>query len=179
MSKTADLITRAHHAELMKKLREWDVAYHTNDAPIVDDETYDAVKREAVALETEFSDLVGVNKSVGAVTKKEFRTFPHSIPMLSIDNVYSDGDVADWLNRTKENEFFCEPKVDGVSFSARYENGIFVRGLTRGDGVNGEDITENLKTISELPQKISTDIEIVEIRGEIYLSKQDFLNLNE
>ena len=177
--KTADLFIKAEHAELMKKLREWDTAYHTNDAPIVDDATYDNVKRRAVALETEYPDLIGVNHSVGATVKKEFRSFQHTIPMLSLDNVYDDADVSAWMNRTKISDVFCEPKIDGLSFSALYEHGVFVRGLTRGDGINGEDITENLKTISDLPQKIKTELDVLEVRGEVYLSKQDFLALNE
>jgi DNA ligase (NAD+) len=183
MAKKADLFSRARHAELMKKIREWDAAYHADDAPLVDDATYDAAKREAVALEAAYPELAAdensVARRVGAAVKKEFRSFPHAIPMLSLDNSFSDEDISDWLARIKTNEIFCEPKIDGVSFSARYENGALVRGLTRGDGLNGEDITENIKTIADIPQTIKTDVPVFEVRGEVYLSKKDFIELNE
>lgn len=196
MAKVADLFTRARHAELMKQLHIWDVAYHTDDAPLVDDATYDAVKREAVALETEFPDLVGVKDMVtSAATKKEFKSFPHSIPMLSLDNAFNDDEVNAWLERVKVTDIFAEPKIDGVSFSARYENGIFVRGLTRGDGIDGEDITENIMMINDIPKTIHNSQpcppkplakagftmhnSVFEVRGEVYLSKADFLALNE
>ena len=186
MEKKADLFDRARHAELMKQIAEWDVAYHTNDAPIVDDATYDAAKRAAILLESEYPELAAdpdsVAHRVGAAVKKEFRSYAHSIPMLSLDNVYNDAEVSDWLNRIKTNEIFCEPKIDGVAFSARYEDGVLVRGLTRGDGMFGEDITENLKTIADIPKELrikNDELRIIEIRGEVYLSKQDFLDLNE
>ena len=182
MAKTADLFTRTRHAEIMKRLAEWDEAYHTFDSPIVDDATYDALKREAVLLESEYPDLVGVKDAVtSAKVKKEFRSFPHSVPMLSLDNAFDDADLADWLNRAEiQGGVFAEPKIDGLSFSARYENGVFVRGLTRGDGINGEDITLNLETIADIPARVPAEAgAVLEIRGEVYLSKQDFLELNE
>ncbi|MDR1071404.1 MAG: NAD-dependent DNA ligase LigA [Rickettsiales bacterium] len=183
MTKTTDLSVRREHAGLMKKLGEWDAAYHTDDAPLVDDATYDEAKRRAALLESEYPELAArknsVARSVGAAVKKEFRSFPHTVPMLSLDNVYDEAEVSEWLDRVKTDEIFSEPKIDGVSFSARYENGAFVRGLTRGDGINGEDITENMKTIADIPDKIIGAPAVLEIRGEVYLSKRDFLELNE
>lgn len=176
-------MVRREHAELIKKLRKWDAAYHTDDAPLVDDATYDAAKREATALEAEYPELAAnknsVTQSVGAAVKKEFRSFRHPVPMLSLDNVYDETEVSEWLERIKTTDIFAEPKIDGVAFSARYESGAFVRGLTRGDGINGEDITENLKTIPDIPGKINGAPAVLEIRGEVYFSKQDFLELNE
>lgn len=174
----------------MKTLREWDIAYHQNDAPIVDDATYDRVRNRAKALEAEYPELadsaVSVAKSVGAAVSTKFKSFPHTVPMISINDVFDAGEVADFITRVKkvgshDVDFFIEPKVDGVGFSARYENGKFVRGLTRGNGVLGEDITENLKTIADIPNELTgTDFpDVLEIRGEVYLSRADFMALNE
>lgn len=120
---------------------------------------------------------VSVTQSVGAAPSKEFKNYPHIIPMLSISDVFTEDEVADWFKKNP-GEVFIEPKVDGLSYSARYENGALVRALTRGNGTVGEDITENIKTISDIPQKIPFDKDI-EIRGEVYLSRADFFRLNE
>jgi len=182
MPKIIDQHILREHDDLMRKLREWDVAYHADDDPLVDDATYDEVKRRAVALEAEYPELaakeISVAHSVGAAPKKKFRTFTHAVPMLSLDNVYDEQETLDWLKRIGGADVFCEPKIDGVSFSARYENGVFVLGLTRGDGSDGEDITENIKTIPDVPMKIQGAPDVLEIRGEIYISKRDFLDLN-
>ncbi|MDR1026826.1 MAG: NAD-dependent DNA ligase LigA [Rickettsiales bacterium] len=200
MSRKTDDFKR--HTELVAMLRRWDVAYHTDDAPLVDDAEYDKAKREAVALEAAWPTLAdragSVARSVGAALRREFKSFPHSIPMLSIGNVYNDKEVKEWLERIApaaqgefyqnsphQAEVFVEPKIDGLSFSARYEDGVFVRGLTRGDGTNGEDITENLRTIDNIPKNLMEGEsgsgiipKIIEIRGEVYMSKADFLALN-
>ncbi len=181
MSKIPDLFIRAEHADLLKKLNEWDIAYHQNDAPVVDDATYDAVKRRALEIEDEYPELAahGASTHVGAAVAKEFKSFPHSVPMLSISDVFSEGEVADWFNKLADKDLFIELKVDGVSFSARYENGVLVRGLTRGSGIAGEDITENLKTISDIPHRLTGDFpDVIEVRGEVYMSRSDFLALN-
>lgn len=181
MSKIPDLFIRAEHADLLKKLNEWDIAYHQNDAPVVDDATYDAVKRRALEIEGEYPELAahGASTHVGAAVSKEFKSFPHSVPMLSISDVFSEGEVADWFNKLADKDLFIELKVDGVSFSARYENGVLVRGLTRGSGIAGEDITENLKTISDIPHRLTGDFPaVIEVRGEVYMSRADFLALN-
>jgi len=120
---------------------------------------------------------VSITQSVGAAPSKEFKNYPHIIPMLSISDVFTEDEVADWFKKNP-GEVFIEPKVDGLSYSARYENGALVRALTRGNGTVGEDITENIKTISDIPQKIPFDKDI-EIRGEVYLSRADFFRLNE
>ncbi len=176
-----DLFTKTEYDALIKKLRAWDTAYHQNDAPVVDDATYDAAKHRARDLEAQFPELIanggGATQSVGAAPSKEFKNYPHIIPMLSISDVFSEEEVADWFKKNP-GQVFIEPKVDGLSFSARYENGILVRALTRGNGSVGEDITENIKTISDIPQKIPFARDI-EIRGEVYLSRADFFRLNE
>lgn len=182
MSDTLDLFTRSEHAELMQKLNAWDIAYHQNDAPIVDDATYDAAKKRALELEEKYPELAknGASTHVGAAVSTKFKTYPHSRPMLSISDVFNETDVADWFSKLTSRDLFIELKIDGVSFSARYEHGILVRGLTRGSGVAGEDITANLKTISDIPQKLSGVYpDIIEVRGEVYMSRADFIALNE
>ena len=181
MSKTPDLLILAEHADLMKKLNAWDIAYHQNDAPIVDDATYDAARRRAIEIETEYPELArgGASEHVGAAVSEKFKSYPHSVPMLSISDVFNEAEVADWFNKLSDKDIFIELKVDGVSYAARYERGRFVRGLTRGSGVAGEDITANLRTISDIPQQLRGDFpDVIEIRGEVYMSRADFLALN-
>ena len=181
MSKTPDLLILAEHADLMKKLNAWDIAYHQNDAPIVDDATYDAARRRAIEIETEYPELArgGASEHVGAAVSEKFKSYPHSVPMLSISDVFNEAEVADWFNKLPDKDIFIELKVDGVSYAARYEHGRLVRGLTRGSGVAGEDITANLRTISDIPQQLHGDFpDVIEIRGEVYMSRADFLALN-
>ncbi len=182
MSNTPDLFILAEHADLLKKLSEWDIAYHQKDAPVVDDATYDAAKRRALEIEELYPSLAknGASTHVGAAVSSKFKSFFHSVPMLSISDVFDEKEVADWFNKLSDKDVFIELKVDGVSYSARYENGVLVRGLTRGSGVEGEDITENLKTISDIPQRLSGKYpEIIEVRGEVYMLREDFLALNQ
>ena len=182
MSKTPDLFVLAEHADLLKKLAEWDIAYHQKDAPIVDDATYDAARRRAIEIETEYPELAknGASTHVGAAVSEKFKSFSHSVPMLSISDVFNESEVADWFNKLSNKDIFIELKVDGVSYAARYERGKLVRGLTRGSGTAGEDITENLRTIPDIPQQLKGDFpEIIEVRGEVYMSRSDFLTLNE
>ncbi|HIS70379.1 MAG TPA: NAD-dependent DNA ligase LigA [Candidatus Enterousia intestinigallinarum] len=181
MSKTPDLLVLAEHADLMKKLAAWDIAYHQKDAPVVDDATYDATKRRALEIEAEYPTLAadGVSTRVGAAVSTKFKSYPHSVPMLSISDVFNQAEVADWFNKLADKDIFIELKVDGVSYAARYENGRLVRGLTRGSGVAGEDITENLRTIADIPHQLCGDYpDVIEVRGEVYMSRADFLALN-
>lgn len=182
MAKIADLFIRSEHADLLKKLNAWDVAYHQNDAPIVDDATYDAAKSRILEIENEYPELAknGFSTHVGAAVSDKFKSYPHVVPMLSISDVFNEKEVADWYNKLATKDLFIEVKVDGLSFSARYENGVFVRGLTRGSGTMGEDITANLKTIPDIPQKLSGDYpDVIDVRGEVYMSRSDFIALNE
>lgn len=181
MKNTPDLFILAEHAELIKKLNAWDIAYHQNDAPIVDDATYDAVKKRALEIEELYPSLAkdGASTHVGAAVSDKFTSYAHSVPMLSISDVFNENEVADWFNKLTNRDLFIELKVDGVSYSARYENGVLVRGLTRGSGVMGEDITENLKTIPDIPQKLTGNFpDVIEIRGEVYMKRRDFIALN-
>jgi len=182
MSKTADLFIRVEHADLMKKLNAWDIAYHQNDEPIVDDATYDEAKNRVLQIEAEYPDLAkeGFSTHVGAAVSEKFKSYPHKVPMLSISDVFNEQEVKDWFDKLSDNNLFVELKVDGLSFAARYEHGFFVRGLTRGSGVAGEDITENLKTISDIPLRLNGSFpDVIEVRGEVYMARSDFFNLNE
>ena len=182
MGKTADLFIRAQHAELLKKLNAWDVAYHQNDEPIVDDATYDDAKNQILEIESQYLELAkgGYSEHVGAAVSDKFTSYPHTVPMLSISDVFNEEEVADWFNKLDSKDLFVELKVDGLSFSARYENGVFVRGLTRGSGIAGEDITANLMTIPDIPKKLSGVFpEVIEVRGEVYMARADFIALNE
>lgn len=182
MPNKPDLFIVSEHSELMKKLSEWDIAYHQNDAPIVDDATYDATKHRALEIEQMYPELAknGVGTHVGAAVSEKFKSYPHSVPMLSISDVFDENDVADWYDKLSDRDVFIELKVDGLSYSARYENGVFVRGLTRGSGVAGEDITENLKTIPDIPQRLHGVFpNVIEVRGEVYMLRSDFIALNE
>ncbi len=182
MAKIADLFIRSEHADLMKKLNAWDIAYHQNDAPIVDDATYDAAKSRVLEIEAEYPELAknGFSTHVGAAVSEKFKSYPHVVPMLSISDVFNENEVRDWFDKLQSKELFVELKVDGLSFSARYENGVFVRGLTRGSGVAGEDITANLLTIPDIPKKLTGDFpDVIEVRGEVYMARNDFIALNE
>lgn len=181
MKNAPDLFVLSEHDELIKKLKDWDIAYHQNDAPIVDDATYDAAKKRALEIEQQFPELAkgGASTHVGAAVSNKFKSYPHAVPMLSIADVFDEHDVADWFNKLTSKEVFIELKVDGVSYAARYENGVLVRGLTRGSGVMGEDITENLKTIPDIPHKLNGQFPaVVEVRGEVYMLRDDFIALN-
>ena len=174
---------------LASELSKADLAYYQNDDPYLTDAEYDKLKHRNMDIEAKFPHLVLPNspsKKVGAAIKGGFFKVEHSFPMLSLGDVFSMDEVSDFfmsvqrfLNTSNTISFMCEPKIDGLSFSARYENGIFIKGATRGDGTTGEDITENLKTIKQLPLVIKNAPEILEVRGEVYMSKSDFFELNE
>ena len=183
--------------DLADKLERYDEAYHQKDAPLVSDAEYDALRRRAEQLEAEYPDLIPENslsKRVGFQPASGFKKLEHAVPMLSLQDIFDEQDVVDFMDRLHKFlglssdaaiDIVAEPKIDGLGYSAVYENGQFVRAATRGDGMVGEDITENLKTISELPQALkSADLfaltpELLDVRGEVYMKKADFLALNE
>ncbi len=174
---------------LATEIAKADSAYYQHDAPYLNDAEYDRLKHRNSDIEARFPQLIRADspsKRVGATVKSGFSKITHRFPMLSLGDVFSITEVEDFirgikrfLNTSEDIAFMSEPKIDGLSFSARYENGIFTQGATRGDGTTGEDITENLKTIYQLPQKVENAPEILEIRGEVYMSKADFFDLNE
>ena len=180
--------------ELKAEIARHDQAYHTLDAPVISDAKYDELRRELEKYRQEFPEFfVEENEQVGAKTLEIFSKIKHSKPMLSLANGFSREDIEDFISRvnrflgfdhqdlfTTNPNFFCETKIDGLSFSARFENGKLVHAATRGDGFLGEDVTENLKTIFGFPQELRGENlpKIFEIRGEIYMSKEDFAALN-
>ncbi len=178
---------------LAKELAQHDIAYYQNDAPLLADWEYDELKRRNEAIEKRFPQLIianGPSFKVGASAAEGFSKVELKVPMLSLSNIFKEEDIFEFTDRIRrflnlsshdELDFVAEPKIDGLSFSARYENGVFVKGSTRGDGTIGEDITDNLQTIPDLPQKlIGKDIpELIEIRGEVYMRKSDFYELNK
>lgn len=174
---------------IAKEMAKSDIAYYQNDAPYLSDAEYDALKQRNIELEKRFPHLIrpdSPSKKIGAPLQSGFGKVAHRFPMLSLGDVFSIEEVEDFiagvkrfLNTESDIAFMCEPKIDGLSFTARYEQGVFVQGATRGDGTTGEDITANLKTLAQLPLKITGKVpEILEIRGEVYMSKADFFNLN-
>ncbi len=178
---------------LAAEIKEHDRRYHGDDAPIITDAEYDALRRRNAAIEEAFPDLVRSDSptgSVGAAPAEGFAKVRHAVPMLSLAKAYTDQDVVDFLERAKrfferdkdfDIAFTAEPKIDGLSASLRYENGVFVQGATRGDGAVGEDITANLKTIADIPHKLKGSgwPEVIEIRGEVYMTYAEFQALKE
>ncbi|NKB49431.1 MAG: NAD-dependent DNA ligase LigA [Alphaproteobacteria bacterium] len=180
------------HARLAAEIAEHNRLYYQEDAPGVSDAEYDAQLRRLQDIEAKFPDLItpdSPTQKVGAPLSSGFTKIRHTVPMLSLGNAFSDDDVTDFVARIRrflnppEDEpvvLVAEPKIDGLSVSLRYENQSFVRGATRGDGNEGEDITANLRTIADIPATLPDDApDIVEVRGEVYMPKSAFNALNE
>jgi len=171
-------------------LKKHNKLYFNNDRPIISDSEYDSLKQEIINLEKKNNFLKKLNlnkKIVGSPPSNKFKKIKHLKPMLSLSNAFDKNDMMDFVSKIsnflsikdKKIEFSSEPKIDGISATLIYENGVLTKGLSRGDGVTGEDILENLKTISEIPKKIKgNDVpSLFEIRGEIYIGKKDFNNI--
>jgi len=235
-------------AHLAEELKKHDELYYKNSAPLIADAEYDALRKRYEELEALFPELVNddsMSKKVGAEVAEGFNKIQHAVPMLSLANAFSQEDIEDFIARVKKFigntdttsiEFFCEPKIDGLSFSARFENGVLINSATRGDGYTGEDITANIKTVIDFPHTINTKLQskndindkvwcyfffyallqnhcsswlsqepatepkrknsyhichhliatwyknapkILEVRGEVYMAKSDFAELNK
>ena len=175
--------------ELSNEILKHNQAYHQENTPIISDAEYDLLFNLYVTLEQKFPNLAPSNsptKQVGFAPQEKFTKVEHVIPMLSLSNAFTAEDITDFTLRIQKflnidyfPSIFCEPKIDGLSFTAIYKNGKLVTGATRGNGMIGEDITNNLKTIRYLPHQLIKAPEILEVRGEVYLSKDDFANLNQ
>lgn len=181
---------RACHNKLVKEIARHDVAYHQNDAPEISDADYDALRKELDALEAKYPELADANspsKKVGAAPSKGFKKVRHTVPMLSLGNIFNEEELNDFLDRVKrflnisdDIAMVAEPKIDGLSCSVRYENGQLVLAATRGDGSEGEDITANVMHIGDVPKTLPKDApDILEVRGEIYMRREDFQALNK
>jgi DNA ligase (NAD+) len=184
---------KAELKKLAAELAAHDKSYYQDDAPTVSDAAYDALRIRASAIEAQFPDLVtkdSPSQKIGAAPSGRFAKVQHAVPMLSLGNAFSDEDVSDFVDRVRRflrlpdddiPAMVAEPKIDGLSLSLRYEKGELVRGATRGDGTTGEDVTANVRTISDIPHKLKgRDIPAVcEIRGEVYILGKDFIGFNK
>src|SRR3984957_9343597 len=183
---------KAEHARLEAEIAGHDRRYYQDDAPSVSDADYDALRRRYGAIEERFPQLrtlESLSQRAGAAPSGRFAKVRHAVPMLSLDNAFAEEDVVDSVARIRrflrladdeEIAFSAEPKIDGLSMSLRYEDGQLVTGATRGDGIEGEDVTANVKTLKDIPQRLKGRAipKICEVRGEIYMTKAAFLVLN-
>ncbi|WP_409202437.1 NAD-dependent DNA ligase LigA [Sulfitobacter sp. S190] len=177
-------------ADLARKLDRANKAYHTDDAPEIDDAQYDALKKRNAAIEKRFPDLKrsdSPSDQIGAAPATGFGKITHRVSMLSLANAFDDEDVTEFdasvrkylgLEPTAPLSYTAEPKIDGLSLSLRYENGILVEAATRGDGTVGENVLANARTIEDIPHQLQSAPEVLEVRGEVYMSHADFDALN-
>src|SRR5215813_5485583 len=184
---------KAELKRLAAEITAHDKRYYQEDAPTVSDAEYDALRQRNATIEARYPNLVRVDspsRRVGAAPAAKFAKVRHAVPMLSLDNAFAQEDVIDFVGRIRrflrlsENDeiaFSAEPKIDGLSMSLRYERGTLVTGATRGDGNEGEDVTANIKTLADVPQRLkgSGIPTICEVRGEVYMTTHAFLALNK
>jgi DNA ligase (NAD+) len=176
---------------LAREIARHNRLYHDQDAPEISDADYDALVRENAALEERFPHLVRTDspsRAVGATPRGPLAKVTHARPMLSLENAFSASEAEEFVGRVRrflslaedeEVAVTAEPKIDGLSCSLRYENGRLVLAATRGDGTVGEDVTPNARTIGDIPQELAGAPAILEVRGEVYMSKADFAALNQ
>jgi DNA ligase (NAD+) len=184
---------QAEHARLQTEIAGHDKRYYQEDRPVVSDAEYDRLRQRYNAIEVRFPELrtlESLSLKVGAAPARGFAKVKHAVPMLSLDNAFTEQDVIDFAGRIRrflklsdddKIDFSAEPKIDGLSMSLRYEDGALVTAATRGDGAEGEDVTANIRTIKQVPQTLKGKKlpKTVEVRGEVYMTKADFLKLNE
>ena len=179
---------RAELARLADLLARANTAYHGEDAPVLDDSDYDALKRRNAEIETRFPYLKRIDspsEQVGAAPSEGFGKITHAVRMMSLSNAFDDEDVVEfdqsvrkYLGAPGEIAYTAEPKIDGLSLSIRYESGQLIHAATRGDGEIGENVTANALTIADIPQTLDGAPEVLEVRGEVYMSHADFEALN-
>ena len=177
------------YKEKVKKLFDFNRAYFEKDNPIVSDFEFDSLKKELIQLAKKYpflKKIENLNNLVGFKPSAKFEKVKHSKPMLSLGNAFEKEDMLDFrkkinnfLNNKSEIQLSSEPKIDGISATLRYENGKLIYGLSRGDGVFGENITENLTTIGDIPKSLVNSPKVIEVRGEVYIGKKDFEKLKD
>ena len=174
-------------AEYLRKTLEYNSKlYYEKDAPEISDYEYDALFRELTELEEKYPEIdspTSPTKRVGGKALDKFEKFTHSVKMGSLTDVFSEDELCDFIDKTNkilgaDTEYSVEPKIDGLSVSLIYENGVFVRGATRGDGIVGEDVTENLRTVRSIPLTLKEKLPYVNVRGEVYMPRRVFDELN-
>ncbi|HEU4475852.1 MAG TPA: NAD-dependent DNA ligase LigA, partial [Methyloceanibacter sp.] len=184
---------KAEAKRLAKKIAEHDRLYYQEDAPVISDADYDALRLRLEAIEQRFPDLASPESptaKVGAAALEKFGKVRHRVPMLSLSNAFSNDEVVEFVARVRRflklgaeaaREITAEPKIDGLSISLRYDDGVLIEAATRGDGYEGENVTANVKTITDVPHRLAgRNIPAsIDIRGEIYMRQEDFLKLNE
>src|SRR4029079_5655331 len=183
---------KAEHARLAEEIASHDQRYYQEDAPTVSDAEYDRLRQRYGAIEARFPQLRtldSLTQRVGAAPSARFAKVRHAVPMLSLDNAFAEEDVVDFVGRirrflrlgeSEEIVFSAEPKIDGLSMSLRYEGGDLATAATRGDGSEREDVTATIRTLKDVPQRVKgRDVPaICEVRGEVYMTKAAFLELN-
>ena len=178
---------KAELARLAQVLAAANTAYHTLDAPELSDAEYDALKRRNAEIEAKFPELKRADSpsdQVGGAVASGFGKVAHRVKMLSLENAFAESDVAEFDERVKkflgiaEVSYTAEPKIDGLSLNLRYETGVLVQAATRGDGKVGEDVTDNVRTMADIPQTLPDAPDLLEVRGEVYMSHADFAELN-
>jgi len=179
---------RAELAVLSAALARANLAYHTFDAPDLTDADYDTLKRRNAAIEARFPGLKRADsptERIGAPTADGFGKVTHAVRMLSLENAFDTADVTDFDDRVRRFLghsgrllYTAEPKIDGLSLSLRYHAGVLVQAATRGDGETGEEVTDNARTIADIPQRLTGAPDVLEVRGEVYMSHADFAALN-
>ncbi|NSW91989.1 MAG: NAD-dependent DNA ligase LigA [Firmicutes bacterium] len=186
-----DVLNSEYVEKRIKELRDiinyHNYKYYVEDNPEISDYEYDAMYRELVELESIRPDLItpdSPTQRVGGQPLESFEKVIHTVPMLSLNDVFNEGELFSFDERVREAvgnnvEYVVEKKIDGISVSLEYENGVLIRGSTRGDGIVGEDITQNLKTIKSIPLILKEPVPYLEVRGEVFISKKDFIKLNE
>ena len=173
--------------KLRREIEKHSKLYYVYDAPVISDYEFDMLMNRLKALEAEHPELItpdSPTQRVGGTPLSQFEPVQHQVPLESLTDVFSFEELFAFGDRmdaslTEAHDYVVEPKIDGLSMSLEYENGIFVRGATRGDGLTGENVTENLRTVRSLPLRIENAPERLIVRGEVYMSKAEFEELNE
>ena len=184
---------RTEHARLGTEIAAHDRRYYQDDAPTISDADYDALRRRYTALETAHPVLAtpdSLSQKVGAAPSPKFGKIKHAVPMLSLGNAFDPSDVTEFVARVRRFlktpadaplPFVAEPKIDGLSCSLRYEDGVLAYAATRGDGFEGEDVTANIRTVRDIPERLkgSAIPRVIDVRGEVYMRHDDFAALNK
>ena len=188
-----DNLIKKNYLKKTKLLNKYNKFYYDKNNPAVNDQEYDQLKKDVLEIEKKYPSLISKESpslKVGFKPSKIFNKIKHKVPMLSLSNAFDEEDLKNFekkilnflsLKKNAEIEYSTEPKIDGISASLTYKKGILATGLSRGDGIEGEDITENLKTIGDIPKKIlSKDFpNEIDIRGEVFITKKDFKKMDE